>query len=129
MSFLRWSTASECFQFSNFTVTRLVVWLHSFQAAVCGSLQCLKNQHQFQNVYWFWLRIVQGSHLKLYFNFWFWFSSFHFKTSSCKRRATTNFSGQGRSRGIRSLYKHFVKNTRKKCAAGKNLGVFSPRYP
>ena len=30
---------------------------------------------------------------------------------------------------LRHFYKHFVKNTRKKGPAEKNLGVFSPRYP
>ena len=38
--------------------------------------------------------------------------------------------GQGRGGlvGLGCFYKHFVKNTRKKCLAEKNLGVFSPRY-
>ena len=38
--------------------------------------------------------------------------------------------GQGRGGlvGLGCFYKHFVKNTWKKCLAEKNLGVFSPRY-
>ena len=38
------------------------------------------------------------------------------------------FQGKGGLVGLGHFCKHFVKNTRKKGHAGKNLGVFSPRY-
>ena len=38
------------------------------------------------------------------------------------------FQGRGGFVGLGHFYKHFVKNTRKKGPAGKNLGAFSPRY-
>ena len=38
------------------------------------------------------------------------------------------FQGRGGFVELGHLDKHFVKNTRKKGAAGKNFGVFSPRY-
>ena len=39
------------------------------------------------------------------------------------------FEGRGGLVGLGLFYKHFVKNTRKKDCAGKNLGVFSPKHP
>ena len=41
------------------------------------------------------------------------------------RRVTRNFSGQGKSRGIRALS---LKTPEKNGPAGKIFGVFSPRY-
>ena len=37
--------------------------------------------------------------------------------------------GTGGLVGLGHFYKHFLKNTRKKGPAGKNVGIFSPRYP
>ena len=39
------------------------------------------------------------------------------------------FQGRGGLPGLGHFYKHFVKNSRKKGPARKNLRVFSPRYP
>ena len=39
------------------------------------------------------------------------------------------FQGRWGLVGLGHFYKRFVKNTRKKGSAEKNLGVFSPRYP
>ena len=39
------------------------------------------------------------------------------------------FKGRGGLVGLGHFYKHVVRNTRKKRSAGKNMGVFSPRYP
>ena len=41
---------------------------------------------------------------------------------------TEDFSGRGMFRRIGHFDKHFVKMSRKKGTAGKNFGVFSPRY-
>ena len=42
--------------------------------------------------------------------------------------ATMHLSGQARFLRIRHFDKHFIYNTPKKGPAGKNFGVFSPRY-
>ena len=39
------------------------------------------------------------------------------------------FQGRGGFVGLGHFYKHFVRNTREKCSTGKNMDVFSPRYP
>ena len=37
--------------------------------------------------------------------------------------------GRGGLVGLGHFHKHFLKNTRRKAHAGKNVGIFSPRYP
>ena len=39
------------------------------------------------------------------------------------------FKDRGGLVGLGHFYKYLVRNTRKKRSAGKNVGVFSPRYP
>ena len=53
-----------------------------------------------------------------------------FKQKDAKSGAQPEiFQGRGGLLGLGHFYKLFVKNTRKKGPAGKNLGAVSPRYP
>ena len=65
------------------------------------------------------IRSTQNKGVTFLFCLWYGLSVI----SSCKR-ATRNVSRQGRFRGIRALRQTFVKNTRKKGPAGKDLEFF-----
>ena len=65
----------------------------------------------------------QGSHISLLFGtrtFWVLFPNAGVQPEI--------FQGRGGFVELRHFDNHFVKNTRKKGPAGKNFGVFSPRY-
>ena len=44
------------------------------------------------------------------------------------KRGTRNFSDRGGLLKLGNFNKHFMYNTRKRNAAGKSFGVFTPRY-